>query len=424
MTTQEFKNDYLTATMESLPNCTVRFVTEVKGSKAQDLRKKALKTISKEAKIPGFRPGKGPADLLEKKYGNLIDREFEQEASQLAVSDAVNLSKCFPLKREGGVQVDKFEKTDDGFKVIFHYETFPTVPDVDTDNLKITPPKKRVITDDEVEKTLKEIQLYHAKWNEVSERAAQEGDFVVIDIDVIDEPKFKAYENSRFHVVDGGMPKWARDLVIGLKPGESKEGVSEKDNDSEDEFVPRNCKITVNLIQTAELPELDDELAKKAGVDNVENLKKNIRLELEKSAELAYQDQIRMKMRDLLVEKHPFDLPGTDLKNLEKDSSEMTKRDIDPKKSPEEIEAYKKKLMDNGMGVVRFAYLIPHLASRIGIERPSKEAINQRMMQVLTQHYMKTMQQVPEEDYPMIFQKIERDLLTEAVLDKIIEKNL
>lgn len=422
--TQEFKNDYLTATMETLPNCTLRFVVEVSEDKAKKLREKALKIVSKEVRIPGFRPGKGPEDLIEKQYGKHINHEFEKEASQLAVSDAIALSKCYPLKREGGVNVDKFEKNGDGYKVVFHYETFPTVPDVDFNNLKVAPPEKQAVGDSEIEKTIREIQLYHANWKEISDRPAKEGDFVVIDIDVIDEPAFKAYENSRFHMVDGGMPLWARSLVIGLKPGESREGMSEKDNAPEDEFVSRKCRITLNLLQEAELPEVNDDLAKKAGVETVAELKKNIRHELERGAETAFKDRLRLQMRDLLVSKYPFDLPGADLKNLEEDCKRMCERDLDPSKPKEEIQAYKEKLIENGKGVVRFAYLVPHLASLLKIERPSKEKVNQRMMQVLTQHYMKTMQQIPEEDYPMIYSRIERDLLTEEVLDKIIEKNL
>jgi trigger factor len=424
MPTQEFKNDYLIANMEELPNCLIRFSAELKGPKVEELKKKALKTISKEVSIPGFRPGKGPEDLIEKKYSKQIRMEFEELAARQAVADAIDLSKRFPMKKEGGVSVDKLEVTDNGVKLSFHYETFPVLPKIDLTSLPIADEPKQEVKDEAIEKTLKELQLYHAKWNEVSDRPVQEDDFVVIDIDVLDEPTFKAYENSRFHVVEKGMPNWARKKIIGLKKGESVEALSERDNEPEETFSPKNCRITVNMIQTAELPELNDALAQKAGVKNVEDLKNSIRKELENNLIQMRKDKLRIKMRDQLFEKCEFELPGEDMKKLESDCLQMTERDLGADKPAEEINAHKEKLVENGKKVIRFAYMVPFLANQMGIERPSAELVNQRMYRIVMEHYMRTMEKVPEEEYPVLFQRIERDLLTEEVLDKIIEKNL
>lgn len=129
-------------------------------------------------------------------------------------------------------------------------------------------------------------------------------------------------------------------------------------------------------------------------------------------------------MRDRLFEQCHFDLPGEDMKKLESDCLQMTERDLGSDKPAEEINAHKEKLIENGKKVIRFAYMVPYLANLLGIKRPSADLVNQRMYRIVMEHYMRTMEKVPEEDYPALFQRIERDLLTEEVLDKIIEKNL
>lgn len=424
MTTQEYKNNQLTAQMETLPNCTLRFTVEVEPERVKELRKKAVKTISKEVNIPGFRPGKAPENLIEKQYGKHVTQEFQNTVSEATVSDVIALTKKYPLKREGSVNIEKFESLDDKAKVIFSYETFPTVPDVTLDNLTLETPVKKEVTEDDINKTVKEIQMYHAKWSDITDRAVQDEDFVVVDIDVIDEPPFRAYENSRFHVVEKGMPKWARDLVIGLKTGESKEGMSEKDETSEADFVPRQCRITVTHIHKAELPEVNEELAEKAGVKSVEELRKNIQAQLERESEKNDKQNLRFQARNYLIENYPFELPTTDLKNLESDCRQMIERDKPNFKNPEELKEYKEKLFENGKGVLRLAYLIPHLANQLNIPPVSEQEANGRMIEVLTQYYLQTQTQVPQDQYAQIFQKIERDLLAENTLDKLIEKNM
>lgn len=410
--------------METLPNCTLRYKVSVEPQFVKELRAKAVKAVSKEVSIPGFRPGKAPEDLIEKQYGKFVEKEFREIATQNVVSEVIKLAKLYPLQREGGVSLDKFDADDNKVEITFSYDTFPTVPEVILDNIPFDAVAKEDVKEEEIEKTLKEIRLYHATWKEITDRPAQPSDFVVIDIDVIDEPAFKAYENSRFHIIEKGMPQWAQKIVIGLSRGESGEGMSEKEGEAEVDFVPRLCRITVNLIQEAELPEMTDELAQKAGVQTVEDLKKNIRLQLETEKKKSQVNSMRMQARDYLINNYNFDLPVTDIKNLEADCKKLLERDKANFKTEAEMKDYSEKLFENGKGVIRLAYLIPHLANQLSVPMPSEDEANSRMVEVLTQYYLKTQSQVPEDQFPSIFQKIQRDLLAEHTLDKLIEKNV
>lgn len=422
-TTQEFKSNHLVAQMEKLPNCTLRFRVQVEPEKVKELKSKAAKSVNKEVSVPGFRPGKAPEGLIESKYGKFIDQEFRQKGSEEIVNEVINLSKYYPLKRSEGVVLEKFESNDAGAEVVFQFETFPEVPDVKVEGLKLDIPKLEEVKPADIERTLKEIQLYHAKWEEIHDRPVQENDFVVIDIDVIEDSPFKAYESSRFHVIPTGMPEWARKLVLGHKVGESVEGMSEKDENSGEDFVPRKCRITITHIQTAELPELNDELAKKAGVQTVEELRVNIGKQIEREKKRGQEAFLRDQVRQFLIENYPFDLPATDLKNLEADCKQLIERDKKNFKTADELKSYKERLYENAKGVVRLAYLIPHLANQLRVPTPEDKEANSRMIEAITQHYMQTQEKIPEDQFPYIFNKIRRDLLQEHTIDKMIEIN-
>jgi trigger factor len=422
--TQEFKNDNLSAIVEKLPNCQAKFKVNLTPAYAKELKLKAAKSVSKEVAIPGFRKGKAPEDIIAKQYGKYIDQEFKEIAVKAAYVDTAGLSKIFPLQQNSGIDLQKFTPAQDGsVEITYQYEIFPEVKDVELDSIKIEPVASEPITQAQIDQTIREIQLYHADWKVIEDRPVQEGDFVVVDIDVLGDHPFKAYENSRFQVKEKWMPEWARKLVLGLKINESAEGLSENEK-NEVNFEPRTCRITVNMIQEANLPELSDELAKKAGANTADDLMTNIKKQLEFAQKKDIQQKLRDQVKAILIENNSLDIPQSDLKNLEEDCRKMVDQDKDFFKSPQEMQDYKAKLFENGKGVLKLAYLLPHISGQLNLPMPSEQEIQQRLIEILTQHYMQTRQTVEEKDIQMLQQKIKRDLIHENVLDKLIEKNL
>lgn len=420
----EFKNQSYSGSVERLPNCIARFKVKIEADEVKHLKDKAAKAINKEVTVPGFRKGKAPEDLIHKQYGKHVEQEFRDLAIRGAAKEAMDHTKLYPIKQDIGLEVERFNPEDNGVEVTFRYEVFPEVPDVKLDGIKIEPVELKKTTDDEIEHTIRQIQLYHGHFHEVKDRPIQEDDFVIVDIDVIDEPPFKAYENSRFQVTEKGMPGWARKMVLGKKAGDSVEGMSEKDKDSGEDFVARKCRITIKDVQTAHLPEVNDELAKKAGVQSVDELKKNIQDQQNGQHSQERQNALRRQVRDHLIAHYPFDLPATDLKGLEADCKKMIEQDKDQFKSAEDIKAYKEKLFENGKGLLRLAYLLPHVGTQLGLKVPTEQEINSRMIQVITQYYLETGEKVPEEGFEKIRGNIQRELVNERVLDALIEKNL
>lgn len=412
-------------TVEHLPNCVSRFTITIDKDEVSALRHRAMKVINKEVAVPGFRKGKAPDDLIEKQYGKHVESEFREIAVKSACNAAIEETKIYPRKNDVGIELEKVTPLDDGkYEVIFRYETYPVVPDANADNIKLEPVEAKKVTEADIEETIRQIRIYHGHFHEVRDRPVQEEDYVVVDIDVIDEPPFKAYENSRFQVVEKGMPAWTRKLVIGKNIGDTVEGMSEKDENAPADFIPRKCRVLIRDIMTAHLPEIDDELARKAGANTIEDLKKNIEAQKTKQSADERQMALRNQVKDFLKASYEFDLPASDLKGIEEDCKRLINRDKDQFKTPEDIKAYKEKLFENGKEVLKLAYLIPHIGTQLNIAMPNEQEVTQRMIQVITQYYYETGEKIPEESFERIHGNIRRELVHEKVLDELIRRNM
>ncbi len=119
-----------------------------------------------------------------------------------------------------------------------------------------------------MQELIEEIRRSNATFDDVSGRVAQEGDFVDVSIESLDEePPKPIVKDRRFEVSDKRMASWLKKLLLGKSPGDVAEGMSEVDDQADEsirqKFKPTKIRLTVHAIKKIQLPELDDELAKK-----------------------------------------------------------------------------------------------------------------------------------------------------------------
>ena len=151
---------------------------------------------------------------------------------------------------------------------------------------------------------------------EITDRPVKEGDFVLLDVDVIEEePAARLFANTRFEVTPKSMAEWMRKLVIGMNSAEQKEGVSVPDEDAKAEdkaqLKPKKVRITFKAIENATVPPIDEEFAKKLGVDTLEDLRKSLLQHLNKQADAHVQEKLREQLNEILLNQFPFDLPSS-----------------------------------------------------------------------------------------------------------------
>lgn len=235
-------------------------------------------------RIPGFRPGKAPRKVLERNFGG-------HEAIYAEItSDMVNEVLPLALDSKDVIFIDdpklvdeKIESVEDGKPYTFEVygEVAPKLTLTSVEPVEIEMPPATA-TDEEVEAQLESLRDYYYEFEEV-DRAAEEGDYVMMSIDAKTDGVAVDALNSPSRLVELGsdaLPKELTDQVLGMKKDEAKEFDFEVAEDDEQlaDFKGKtiHAEITVSKVQTKELPTLDEEFAKRIGFDTLEQTREEI----------------------------------------------------------------------------------------------------------------------------------------------------
>lgn len=347
---EEFKNDRIVVHVDITPGCLVKISAELSAPAVEDSYQKAIKSVSKEVSLPGFRKGKAPSNLVLKHYTSHIEKEWRDDLLHTSLNEAIQLTGIRPINRNSVRKANLLSYSrNNGAKITCEYETKPKIPFIDLSQIHLHPVEKTAVTPEIIEDAEEQLRLHHATWKQIEERPVKEGDHVVVTVEDIgtnpDNPKL-LIEEVGIDVLPGHMGDWMRKLVIGLQPNSSVEGMSENElvpgnhfhhvhseecgtNCTEETFKPTLCRIKLHSIWHAEKPAFDDALAKKAGVNDVATLRMRIRESLEKEATAFVDRKLWEQLQKILLETYHFDLPNTiveeELANKRKEGLDRTK---------------------------------------------------------------------------------------------------
>jgi trigger factor len=197
---------------------------------------------------------------------------------------------------------------------LLSFETEPQLPSIDFKQIQLKKITRPEINDEKVEEMIKQIQLFFAEWKTIEGQPVKEGNFVLLDVDVIEEdPPVKLFSDTRFEVSDKSMAQWMKSAVLGMHSGESKEAISIPDENAKaeekEELKPKKVKITLKAVEDAKVPSIDDAFAQKLGVANCEDLRKTITELLNKQADTHVKEKLREQVSELVLTQYPFELP-------------------------------------------------------------------------------------------------------------------
>lgn len=235
-------------------------------------------------RIPGFRPGRAPRKVLERNFGG-------HEAIYAEItSDMVNEVLPLALDSKDVIFIDdpklvdeKVESVEDGKPYTFEVygEVAPKLTLTSVEPVEIEMPPATA-TDEEIEAQLESLRDYYYEFEE-ADRAAEEGDYVMMSIDAKADGVAVDALNSPSRLVELGsdaLPKELTDQVLGMKKDETKEFDFEVVEDDEQlaDFKGKtiHAEVTVSKVQTKELPTLDEEFAKRIGFDTLEQTREEI----------------------------------------------------------------------------------------------------------------------------------------------------
>jgi trigger factor len=295
----------MTVKWEKLEGNTGVLTVEVSAEKVNEGLTAAFNKVVKTVNVPGFRKGKMPRPMFEKRFG--VESLYQDALDILlpeAYGNAIDETGIEPIDRPD-IDIEQMEK---GKELIFK-ATVQVKPEVTLGEYKGLEVEEidTTVTDEDVAKELETLQNRQAELVVKEEGTAELGDTVVLDFEgFVDGEAFEGgkAENHSLELGSGSFIPGFEEQLVGVATGESKEvevSFPEEYHAAELAGKPAVFKVTVHEIKGKELPALDDEFAKDVDdeVETLDALKEKIRTRLEDSKKHEAEHQVR----DSLVEK-------------------------------------------------------------------------------------------------------------------------
>lgn len=297
------------STVEKLSPTRVRINVEVPFTELKPDFERAYQELAKTVRLPGFRPGKAPAKLLEARVGRgAVLERVVNDVLPARYSEAVSATELKPIGQPD-IEVTKIE---DGEELVFTAEVDvrPDIdlPDLSTLAISVEPVE---VTDDEVDAELAALRARFGTLKGV-DRPAQDGDFVSIDLSAAvngkDIPDGRA-EGLSHEIGSGQLIEGLDEAIVGLSEGESTTFNTKL---VAGEHTGKNADVTVTVksIKERELPEADDEFAQLASeFDTVAELRADLTEQVRRVKRIHQAEKIRDNALETLLEKVDVPLP-------------------------------------------------------------------------------------------------------------------
>ncbi len=334
---------------------------------------KRLREIGRNAKIPGFRPGKAPIKMIEASYGAQVQAEVLGDAVSKAFGDAVSEHKLRVAGEPNIERRDGAAETEFGFTATF--EVYPEIALGDIGTVEV----ERVaceVGDAEIDRTIDILRKQRITWNPV-ERAAQDGDRVTIDFKgTLDGEAFAGGSADDFAFVlgEGRMLADFETGVRGATVGQVNTfPVAFPDDYGAKELAGKTAQfeITLKKIEEPVLPAIDAELAKQLGVadGDIAKLRDDVKRNLEREVGQRLRARTKNNVMDALPSIAQIDLPKALIKAESEALGERAKADLqargmDVKNLPVPVDAFTEQAEKR----VRLGLLVGEIVRQHGLQ--------------------------------------------------------
>jgi len=299
-------------TSEKLENSLVQLNIAVEEDRMSNAMDKAVSRISKQVKIPGFRSGKAPRNIIEQHVGKgAIVQEAIEELIPSLYTEAVE-SEAIDAIDQPEIELISTEPLE--FRAIV-----PVKPDIDLNDYEsIRAPKIEVsVSDDECENALLELRRRFAVLEPI-DRAIEWNDIIRADVSVqIDgEPEPHVENDAEFAVREGtvvSLPGFIETLIGRERGGPQEFSVDLPEDFSVEDLAGKAAKysITIHEVKNEILPDADDEFASslEEEFDDMDALRTKIFSDLENQKETMAKEEYRNEIVDLLIARATIEFP-------------------------------------------------------------------------------------------------------------------
>ncbi|MCB2081094.1 MAG: trigger factor [Rickettsiales bacterium] len=408
------------------------FAITVPAAQVEEQIQQKLTSLQKTIKMPGFRPGKVPMDMVRKRHGQRVMGEVLETLVRQTSSEAVKKENLRPIM-EPEINVKDFGVGKD-LTYTMAVDVLPEMPEVDFG--KITLKKEpQTVGENEVQDTIKQVLEGHVHYHDIKDpRAAKNQDRVIIDFTgYLNDVPFEGGASTKFPLVLGSNQFIGgfEEQVVGMKPGDSKRiKVTFPENYHKDDLAGQPAEFEVKLHEIHEphkQTEADDHFAEHLGFKDLEALKNEVRARLEEEAKSMERMELKRQLFDALDKVYSFEVPEK-MVNLEYESiwkQVQQARQANPEseefkgKSEKELE---KEYREMAARRVRLGVLLSDIGVKNNVqisgEELSKAILEQaRQYPGQEQRVIEYYRQNPEEA-----ENLRGPLLEEKVVDFIIGK--
>jgi len=310
---------------KKLDKCQVQLAVTLDAEEAKKVVKDVEKAFMREAKVPGFRPGKVPIELIRREFAQGLKQETERMMFQRHIEDAIKAEK---LDSVSVVDLKDVKCGPEGGEFTAIVEVKPVFKLPTYKGLKVSS-NDVTVKDEQVQEQMDRLRVAYAKFEDAKEGdVVDEGDFVQIDYSGTVDGKPILEINPEAKIVASGEGFWTQveegrflpeilDAVKGMKVGETKEGIKAKfDKEAAPEGLKGEkavYKVTLKTFRRRILP-TDAEFAEKAKAESVEKLAETIREQMQKHAD--EQEAIRRENEavELVMKKCDFEVPESQVR--------------------------------------------------------------------------------------------------------------
>ncbi len=269
--------------------------------------------FSRQAKLPGFRPGKIPANVIRSRFAKEIQDEVMQRLLPLSFREAIAEKNVEPV---GDPELERIDAYIEGAPVKYkaNFEVKPHIQLGEYRGLEVDDEKIEV-TDKDVDEMIERLRDQASSYRPETGRGLDQGDYAVIDIVSTADGMETKSDSGHFKMGEETPLPELHDALRGKKAGDQV--TVEKDYPEDANTEPFRGKhvthnVTLKEIRIQEKPEVNDEFAKSmGGWESVVQMREAITADIRRHRELELLRKKRNQVGDALIDAHSFDVPET-----------------------------------------------------------------------------------------------------------------
>ena len=408
------------------------YLITIPASEIDDRIKAEVKRIAPQVRMPGFRPGKVPANLVRKMHGEQLHAQVVNDTIQSSVDELMKDKGLRPAMQPTVALKDGYDQGKDA-EIDVSLEILPEIDTPDVDGIKL---ERLVVPVDQsaIDETLQRIADQNKTYKDAAKtKKAADGDQVIIDfVGSIDGVEFEGgkAEDAPLVIGSGTFIPGFEDQLKGVKTGDEKVvKVTFPEEYQAEHLAGKDAEfaVTVKAVKTPEDSEIDDDFAKNLGLESADKLRELVKAQMEQETAGLTRTQMKRQLLDALAAGHDFAVPegmvDAEFEQIWQQLMQEASREEDSEAAVKEIESERDDYRRIAERRVRLGLLLSEIGQANGVQISSQEM--SMLMQQAAQQYRpedreRFMQFIQNE--PMAAAQLRAPLYEDKVVDFLFEK--